>query len=363
MKAFLLKSVILTVMLIGLPLSGVFLSGLPLSQYFEFPPETLYVSHASFSFPVFIICFLLLAAFIFIFLIGFPVYRRLKAKTSNFFPFPWWGWVGIITGILAWVLAWTRFPFFERIQPYTFIPLWLSFILVANALAYRRKGHCLMVDRPGIFLLLFPVSSVFWWFFEYLNRFVQNWYYTGVPLNSFEYFCHSTLSFSTVLPAVQGTYQWIYGLSWIEEGFGDFIHLRFSRPRVIAWIVLIISGAGLTCIGVWPNYLFPILWISPLLIITSLKTLFGEDHILGGITRGYWSPVVSAALAALVCGWFWEMWNYYSLAKWKYAIPFVQGYQIFEMPVLGYAGYLPFGLECAVILKIMGRLGTKTLRD
>ena len=54
-----------------------------------------------------------------------------------------------------------------------------------------------------------------------------------------------------------------------------------------------------------------------------------------------------------MCGWFWELWNYRSLAKWEYSVPFVHRFQIFEMPVLGYAGYLPFGLECLVILEIL----------
>jgi hypothetical protein len=62
----------------------------------------------------------------------------------------------------------------------------------------------------------------------------------------------------------------------------------------------------------------------------------------------------NGAMAALFCGWFWEMWNYYSLAKWEYAIPFVHRYEIFEMPILGYAGYLPFGLECAVLVDMLG---------
>jgi hypothetical protein len=47
------------------------------------------------------------------------------------------------------------------------------------------------------------------------------------------------------------------------------------------------------------------------------------------------------------------MWNFFSLAKWEYSIPFVHRYQIFKMPVLGYAGYLPFGLEIATIEKMM----------
>jgi len=61
-------------------------------------------------------------------------------------------------------------------------------------------------------------------------------------------------------------------------------------------------------------------------------------------------------MAALVCGLFWEMWNYKSLVHWEYAIPSVHAFKLFEMPVLGYAGYLPFGLEClAVTLLIFPR--------
>ena len=43
------------------------------------------------------------------------------------------------------------------------------------------------------------------------------------------------------------------------------------------------------------------------------------------------------------------MWNYGSLARWIYDVPYVGRFKFFEMPVLGYAGYLPFGWECAVI--------------
>ena len=67
---------------------------------------------------------------------------------------------------------------------------------------------------------------------------------------------------------------------------------------------------------------------------------------------GDWRPVVSAAMAALICGFFWEMWNYYSLAKWIYSVPYVHRFEIFEMPILGYMGYLPFGLLCMAIVEL-----------
>ncbi|MGD2126314.1 MAG: hypothetical protein PVG99_09555, partial [Desulfobacteraceae bacterium] len=104
---------------------------------------------------------------------------------------------------------------------------------------------------------------------------------------------------------------------------------------------------------IFPNLLFPLLWISPLLILVSLQALMEERHIFSGLSIGDWRVVLTSALAALVCGFFWEMWNYYSLAKWTYHLPFVHRLQLFEMPVLGYAGYLPFGLECAVIADIV----------
>jgi hypothetical protein len=71
--------------------------------------------------------------------------------------------------------------------------------------------------------------------------------------------------------------------------------------------------------------------------------------------------VISSALAALFCGLFWETWNFYSLAKWKYSVSFVHRFLIFEMPILGYAGYLPFGLECLMMGKLLEELPfTKT---
>jgi hypothetical protein len=93
--------------------------------------------------------------------------------------------------------------------------------------------------------------------------------------------------------------------------------------------------------------------VSPLLIVSSLQVLMDEPHVLMDIAAGDWHPAVTAALSALICGLFWEMWNVYSLARWAYAVPLVHRFQIFEMPILGYAGYLPFGLECAVIVEIL----------
>lgn len=43
----------------------------------------------------------------------------------------------------------------------------------------------------------------------------------------------------------------------------------------------------------------------------------------------------------------------HSLARWQYTNPYVDVLHLFEMPLLGYAGYLPFCLECAVVIDIV----------
>ena len=109
------------------------------------------------------------------------------------------------------------------------------------------------------------------------------------------------------------------------------------------------ASAGLVGIGTWPQALFPIVWVAPLLLITALQILQGKETIFSRITQGDATSLWLAAVAALVCGWWWEMWNFKSLAHWEYAIPSVHRFQLFEMPLLGYAGYLPFGLECLAV--------------
>jgi hypothetical protein len=348
-----LKVAVLALMLLGLPLLGVALGGLPVHRYLEFPPTTLYVTHAPFSWPLFSGYVVFVLAVITPFLKrGFRKNGAEDPPPVRREPFPWWGWVGVIFGICSWILAWTRFPWFSGLQAHTFTPLWVSLILTMNALTYCRTGGCPLLDRPVSFLLLFPASAMFWWFFEYLNRFVQNWYYVGPPMGPQEYFWYATLAFSTVLPAFTATRAWVLSFPWPRK-FQDFSRFSVDRPKTVALLVLLAAGLGLAFLGIFPDYAFSLLWISPLLILVSLKTLFGEPHIFSGVRHGDWSLLTASAAAALICGVFWETWNFFSLAKWIYQVPFVQRFHIFEMPLIGYAGYLPFGVECAVIVEMV----------
>ena len=119
--------------------------------------------------------------------------------------------------------------------------------------------------------------------------------------------------------------------------------------KVIGLAALLLSCAGLFAVGIVPGFVFPLVWLAPPTLLISLAVLRGEPHSLSGIASGDWRPAVSSVLAALLCGIFWETWNFGSYAKWVYAISYVDALHVFEMPLLGYAGYLPFGVLCAEI--------------
>ncbi|MBT3294778.1 MAG: hypothetical protein HN919_02640 [Verrucomicrobia bacterium] len=343
----------------GLPLLGLWLARRPVRPCLAFPPLTQFVEHAPFAWPLFGILALLAlltgGAIVLSLLCARPVERE---RTPSRFPL--WGWGGLILTGLAWGLAWSRMAWFAPFQVTIFTPLWLGYIVVINGLMVRRTGRCLMTTRPGLFLGLFPMSALFWWFFEYLNRFAQNWYYPPIlELGPLAYFLMATLPFATVLPAVLSTADLLGSLPRLDDGALHGPALRLRHPRRAAVVLLVFAAMGLVGLGVWPNLLFPLLWLSPLVLVLGLAVLCGQTTVLSPVSWGDWTLPVRFALAALICGFFWEFWNIRSAAQWVYSVPYVHRFLIFEMPLLGYLGYLPFGLECVAIVDFLlgGRFG------
>jgi hypothetical protein len=47
------------------------------------------------------------------------------------------------------------------------------------------------------------------------------------------------------------------------------------------------------------------------------------------------------------------MWSVWSMPKWVYVVPVVGRPKLFEMPLLGYGGYLPFALEVFAVWSLL----------
>jgi len=249
-------------------------------------------------------------------------------------------WVGVALLAVCWPLNWTLHGMRTA---YLFFPLWLGYILVVDGLVFVRAGNSLWMRSRRDFGLLFLASAPVWWIFEVINSRTGNWEYLGSnTLTAFEYYLLCTVSFSTVMPAVFETAELARTFRWLE---------RFaSGPSIqsTAKLNLSLSFSGVAMVALtlaWPKYFYPFVWTSLVLILEPLNRWLGRAHLLQDLLRGDWRPIISLCLGSLICGFFWEMWNYKSWPKWIYHTPGAQFLHIFEMPLLGYGGYLPFALE------------------
>ena len=335
-------------LLLALPLIGLLAAGWSVAPYLVFPNPTVHVAHAA-SYPALSLLSSAAALVLIVGLVFIAGSGKKKAGTGHICSMP--VIAGITALLLFWHLAWSRYSWFAPLQEHTFFPLWFSYILLVNGLVFSRTGSCMLLRAPVRFVLLFLASSLFWWMFEYLNRFVQNWHYllprVYTPLG---YAAYATLSFSTVLPAVAGTAELLESFDFFSR---RTFRIEFIHPRRTAAIVLVSAMLGLALLPLFPDWLFPLLWLGPLALIWSAQYLTVHSAPFGEAAEGNWQEILTWASAALVCGFFWEMWNYYSLAKWIYTVPFVASYKLFEMPIPGYLGYLPFGLECAFVCRLL----------
>ncbi len=347
------------VLLIAAPLAGGMLKGLP-PEFHEFPPLTQYIRHAPFSWTVF-------AIFGVLEVLGFALLARprwfgfrreagnSKLETGGL-RLPIWFWVGTGLNLSSWVCAWARFDWLGVLKDHMFFPLWLGYILVMDGLVFRRTGSSILARSPKEFAALFPASAAVWWYFEYLNRFIQNWWYEGSEhFSALHYVVFATLCFSTVLPAIFETAEWLSSFAWFRTAYANGPRWRPLRPAVLPGIV-VAGAAGLLLLAMMPVAFFWLTWVAPLAIIAACLGWAGAATPFDGLKDGNYSRLFTLAAAALVCGFFWEMWNFLSLPKWHYTVSYVTRWKIFEMPVAGYAGYLPFGPICWCLWEMMRRL-------
>ncbi len=257
------------------------------------------------------------------------------------------GWIGVVLIAVFWPLNWVLPGLRTHLL---FFPLWLGYVLVVDALVLHRRGTSILTRAPGGFVLLFVLSAPAWWLFEAFNARTGNWIYDGAEhFSDLHYAVLATVAFSTVMPAVFETAELVRSFAWVERlRRGP----RLQPTRAVGFGMLLI---GLTMLGLvlaWPTYFYPFVWGSVFFLLEPINLSLGRPTFFDNLKQGDWRPVVALCLGALLCGFFWEAWNYYSYPKWTYYTPGVGFWYIFEMPLIGYIGYLPFALELYAMLHL-----------
>jgi len=325
-------------------------------KFGEFPPQ--FVGDApGFSLSYFLI---MLVSVIFISaLILFPTLfgfkgGSIKPQPKSTKSLPWWFWLGSLFVGFFWWLMWSRVTPFGELVYFAFTPLWWGFIFVLDGIVYQRNnGASLFATKPITLMLSGIVSTVGWVYFEYYDYFVLgNWYYPNayqIPWSRTLLTIEFLITYSMITPVF---FQW-YNLF---NTFPKFVARYQNGPKMkLSGNLMILIGAIIIGAMVFLPYLmFWAVWIGPFAVMTGILIKLKIWNPFTDIAKGNWSAGILIALASFANGILWEFWNYGSSHPtepitnpnyWVYNIPYVDVIHIFsEMPLLGYFGYLPFGV-------------------
>jgi len=251
-------------------------------------------------------------------------------------------WIGLLVMITSETATLAHVePFWSWNTPIA----WTGFILFADALVFRARGHSWIRSQPREFLCLALTSIPLWLVFEFYNRFIDNWYYVGLPENAALRYFGYAWSFATIWPAIFEGAELV--AVWRGPSSTHPAHPALHAPPALVAVSIAAGAAMLVWPLVWPSrYLAAPVWLGFILVLDPINARLGAESLLADARRGRYDRLVNLALSGFLCGFLWEFWNYWSRSKWHYTVPIMEHVKLFEMPLPGFLGFPAFALEC-----------------
>jgi hypothetical protein len=257
---------------------------------------------------------------------------------------PWYGWCGVA------LLAAAEWLMFHRVWPIDvyFTPIaWTAYLMIVDAMVLARSGGSRLHDAPGRFFISALLSIPLWLIFEAYNLRLGNWTYVGVPVGWAGAVLGYGWSFATITPSILETADLIETLGWFQSGRPIQFSTTSKNLMIASGALCLIVPVALPAhIGA---YLFGLVWIGFVFLLDPINERLGALSLLRNLAEGRRSQFLSLFISGWICGWLWEFWNFWASAKWHYIFPIMQHHKIFEMPIAGYLGFLPFAVECFVM--------------
>jgi hypothetical protein len=235
---------------------------------------------------------------------------------------------------------------------------WWSYIAAADGLNRRLGGRALIRDRPVEFAWLAAFSVLWWTVFEAINLRLGNWYYVMDDPSRAWRWTGGVLAFATVIPGIVETLELIENAGWLRTV--PVQPLRWGPGKEAA-----VVGLGLAFFVlpvVWPDVFFPLTWGSFVFLIEPWNRRHARRSFLRDLEAGEAGPFCRTLLAGLICGLFWELWNYWARTRWIYTVPGFERFKLFEMPLLGFLGFPPFAVESVVVVRFLSTLAARLPR-
>ncbi len=281
----------------------------------------------------------------------------MKIKVLPFRQVPKYSWIGLGIMLISELLMFARVSlictFFTPI-------MWIGYILFIDGINFKISGDSYITCRKKEFIFMIFWSDLCWWIFEFYNVFLKNWYYIGLPDNFIIRHIGYNVSFATIFPGILETSELIDNLKWFQN-------IKMKPVRIINKRLNILILLGIISVIyplIFPSpYIFGIVWLGFIFLLEPLNYKLNGRSLINEWKVGIFSKTVSLIFSGAICGFLWEFWNYWTTTKWLYTVPILPNIKIFEMPILGFLGFLPFAIECYALQNIVVALIPKLKSD
>lgn len=234
----------------------------------------------------------------------------------------------------------------KPITIWTYPIVWYGYIFFVDALVLRISGRSLLFHRTREFLAMLPLGLGFWLIFEFYNLFLHNWRYVNYPTEPWVMLTGFGVSFATVVLI-------IFETSDLLQALGAFRNVRVKRqaitPRLLTTLVVVGSLFLIIPLLFPSHYLFAPVWVGFIFLLDPINYKMGGESLLRELEEGRSQKSLCLMASGVITGFLWEFWNYWAGSKWVYTFPITENIKIFEMPVAGYLGFIPFALELYVM--------------
>jgi hypothetical protein len=250
---------------------------------------------------------------------------------------------------------------------------WTGFLIFADAIVWRARRDSWIRSDAREFVLLALVSIPLWLLFEGYNQIIRNWHYVGLPENpALRYFGYAW-SFATIWPALFLGAELMsivrsVRLQADRHGPAKAGHyVREANPPALPALPALVSIAAGALMLASPffvsravaQYMAAPVWLGFIFLLDPVNAHLGAESLWRDWRAGRRARLINLVLSGFLCGVLWELWNYWSRAKWIYTVPIMEHLKIFEMPVPGYFGFPAFALECFTMYVFIRRLFTR----
>lgn len=273
---------------------------------------------------------------------------------------PWYIFPGVVLILLMQAFVFLRV---DTVTTWATPVYWTGLILILDSLLYAAGRGSLL--KTGAVFPVALLSILSWWMFEWYNIFISNWHYVNLTHPLVIRYLGYFWAFGTILPGVLLTYgilhlllkdikgkKWTVSRSLIVGFF--LLGLLFLAIPVIPFSMYHTGRAAdpdLFVLFRWAadtrlsEYTAAFVWTGFVLLLEPVNYLMGNRCLLKHLEQGNYRVPVALSLAGMLDGYLWEFWNNWAHTKWRYTVPILGNVKIFEMPVLGYFGFIAFAWE------------------